>query len=91
MKFRNKITGEIRDCSPVLLNAAKLSAQNRRRLFWVGHLVNGKYERLIINQPKDKGIVLADILNLNVEKKENKIVMIKKENKVKVRKNYINN
>lgn len=62
MKFRNIKTGEIRQCSPTLLNAAKLSAQNRKRLFWVGKLVGDKYEQVPITQPQDKGILLKDIL-----------------------------
>lgn len=64
MKFKNKITGEIRECSPKLLNASKVSAQNRKRLFWVGKLVGDKYEQVAITQPEDRGILLRDILQL---------------------------
>ena len=53
MRFRNKKTGEIREFNPVRINSAKLSAQQRKRLFWC----NWKVE-----QPEDRGIYLRDIL-----------------------------
>lgn len=52
---------------PIMINASLLTAQNRKRLFWVGKLVNGKYEQVLINQPDDKGILLKDILQDNAE------------------------
>ena len=42
---------------PILINSALLSAQNRQRLYWT-NIPN-------IEQPKDKGIVLRDILEDN--------------------------
>jgi DNA (cytosine-5)-methyltransferase 3A len=62
MKFRNKKTGEIRDCTPNMLNASLVSAQNRKRLFWVGELVNDLYKVLCIYPPEDKRILLKDII-----------------------------
>ena len=53
MRFRNKKTGEIREFNPVCINSAKLSAQQRKRLFWC----NWKVE-----QPEDRGIYLRDVL-----------------------------
>src|SRR3990167_4851885 len=53
MKFRNKKTGEVREWGSVCVNAALVSAQNRKRLFWAN---------FPITQPKDKGILLKDIL-----------------------------
>jgi len=47
--------------SPVLLNSGLVSAQNRPRLYWVGKLVNGKYEKVHIEQPFDKKIAISDI------------------------------
>lgn len=44
---------------PILINSALLSAQNRQRLYWT-NIPN-------IEQPKDKGIVLRDILENEVE------------------------
>ncbi len=46
----------------VCINSALLTAQNRKRIYWVGKLVNGKYEQVDIPQPEDKGIYLKDIL-----------------------------
>lgn len=69
MKWKNKKTGEIIECSPTLLNASKVSAQNRKRLFWVGKLDKfGTYQKVEIPQPEDKGILLKDILEENVSK-----------------------
>lgn len=57
---------------PVKINSALVSAQNRVRLYWTnigvikdmfGHLVPG------ISQPKDRGIVLKDILEEEVDEK----------------------
>ena len=70
MKWKNKKTGEIIECSPTLLNASKVSAQNRKRLFWVGKLDEfGTYQKVEISQPEDKGILLKDILEESVDEK----------------------
>ena len=42
---------------PVMINAALVSAQNRKRLFWAN---------FPINQPADRGILLKDVLEKNV-------------------------
>lgn len=48
---------------PVMINASLVSAQNRKRLFWVGALcVDGTYKQVEIPQPEDRGIILKDIL-----------------------------
>lgn len=54
---------------PVMINAALVSAQNRKRLFWVGKLVGDKYEQVEISQPEDRGILLKDILESEVDEK----------------------
>ena len=69
MKFKNKKTGEILEFSPIMINAALVSAQNRKRLFWVGKLVGDTYEKVEIPQPQDRGILLKDILENNINKK----------------------
>lgn len=46
---------------PVLINGALVSAQNRERLWWTNLPIEGK--------PKDKGILLKDILEPEVDKK----------------------
>ena len=46
---------------PIMINASLVSAQNRKRLFWTN--IKG------ITQPEDKGILLKDILEKDVEEK----------------------
>lgn len=51
---------------PVMINASLVSAQNRKRLFWVGKRTdNDNYEQVYVPQPEDKGILLKDILEDN--------------------------
>lgn len=48
---------------PIMINASLVSAQNRKRLFWVGRLDEfGTYKQVEISQPEDRGILLKDIL-----------------------------
>ena len=55
---------------PVMINASLVSAQNRKRLFWVGRLDEfGTYKQVEIPQPKDRGILLKDILEPKVDEK----------------------
>lgn len=74
---RDTITKELFGIEPVMINASMVSAQNRKRLFWVGKykedryagLVRCWYEKVEIPQPKDKGILLKDILEDEVDEK----------------------
>ena len=70
---KDTITKEL-GVEPIMINAALVSAQNRKRLFWIGkltdkgHIVlveNWEYEKVNISQPEDKGILLKDILEDN--------------------------
>lgn len=58
---------------PIKINSALVSAQNRNRLYWtnIGAEADGLFGDLTckIPQPKDKGIVLKDILENNVDSK----------------------
>jgi len=54
---------------PVMINASLVSAQNRKRLFWVGKWNGEKYEQVEIQQPEDRGILLKDILESDVDEK----------------------
>lgn len=58
---------------PIEINSALVSAQNRRRLYWcnIGLKPTGLFGDLesIIQQPKDKGILLKDILETVVDDK----------------------
>lgn len=48
---------------PIMINSALLSAQNRKRLYWVGKRnSDGTYSKADVQQPEDKGILLRDIL-----------------------------
>lgn len=48
------------------INSALLSAQNRQRLYWVGkRSEDGTYSKVDVAQPKDRGILLKDILDNN--------------------------
>lgn len=48
---------------PICINSALVSAQNRKRLYWVGiKQPDGTYKKADITQPEDRGIMLKDIL-----------------------------
>ena len=51
----------------VLINSALVSAQNRQRLYWVGKRnCDGTYSKVQVEQPRDKGILLRDILESGI-------------------------
>lgn len=78
------ISKELFDVEPVMINSALLTAQNRKRLYWVGKLVDGEYKQIKIEQPKDQEIYLKDIVEENVDEKyymnDNQVLNIKKSN-----------
>jgi DNA (cytosine-5)-methyltransferase 3A len=59
--------------NPIKINSALLSAQNRQRLYWtnIASVQDGLFGDLVcsISQPKDKGILLKDILETDVADK----------------------
>jgi len=59
--------------NPIEINSSLVSAQNRRRLYWtnIGMKESGLFDDLesIIEQPKDKEILLKDVLESEVEEK----------------------
>lgn len=58
---------EVFGFEPIAINSALVSAQNRKRLYWVGVRKYGsQYKRAAIAQPKDCGIVVRDILDQTV-------------------------
>lgn len=68
--IREQITEEL-GVEPVLINSAKVSAQNRQRLYWVGRRnPDGTYSQVDVEQPVDRGILLRDILETGVAWKE---------------------
>ena len=49
---------------PICINSALLSGQNRERLYWVGRRnASGTYDSVDVQQPQDRGIILADVLD----------------------------
>lgn len=61
--IREQITAEL-GVEPVLINSALVSAQSRQRLYWLGRrMPDGTYTRVEVEQPKDRGILLRDILD----------------------------
>lgn len=68
-----KVLSRAIGCNPIEINSALVSAQNRRRLYWtnIGTVPGGLFGDpiSIIKQPKDKGILLKDILEVEVDDK----------------------
>lgn len=74
---KETITKELFGIEPIMINAALVSAQNRKRLFWVGKLVGDTYEQVIIPLPDNKNLFLKDIitgLGLDITERMNKKV-----------------
>lgn len=68
-----KVLSKAIGVKPIMINSSLVSAQNRQRLYWtnIGLEPQGLFGDLdsIIEQPKDKGILLKDILEKNVNDK----------------------
>jgi DNA (cytosine-5)-methyltransferase 3A len=68
-----KVLSKAIGVKPIEINSSLVSAQNRRRLYWtnIGMKESGLFGDLesIIKQPKDKGILLKDILENKVDEK----------------------
>lgn len=68
-----KILSKAIGVNAIEINSALVSAQNRRRLYWtnIGLEPGGLFGDLVstIKQPKDKGIMLKDILETEVDEK----------------------
>jgi len=61
---KETITKELFGIEPIMINASLVSAQNRKRLFWVGKLDEfGTYKQVEIPQPEDRNIFLKDIIH----------------------------
>jgi DNA (cytosine-5)-methyltransferase 3A len=68
-----KVLSKAIGVKPIEINSALVSAQNRRRLYWtnIGMQPSGLFGDMesIIEQPKDKGILLKHILESEVDEK----------------------
>lgn len=65
---------EISKClgvEPIMINASLVSAQNRKRLFWIGKLneKTSRYKQINMELPEDRNILLKDILETDVDEK----------------------
>ncbi len=56
------ITSTLWGIKPVMIDAALVSAQQRKRLFWVGKKDGDMYRQVYIPQPEDRKIRLKDVL-----------------------------
>jgi DNA (cytosine-5)-methyltransferase 1 len=68
-----KILSKAIGVNPIMINSSLLSAQNRQRLYWtnIGLEPAGLfgYPQTTIEQPNDKGILLKDVLESEVDEK----------------------
>jgi DNA (cytosine-5)-methyltransferase 3A len=68
-----KILSKAIGVNPIMINSSLVSAQNRQRLYWtnIGMKPSGLFGDLesTIQQPKDLGILLKDILEAEVDEK----------------------
>lgn len=66
-EVKEEITKELFGIEPVMINSALLTAQTRKRFYWIGKLQeDGTYKKVEITQPEDRGIFLKDILESGV-------------------------
>ena len=69
-EWQNVISEHLFGIQPVEIDSALVSAQRRKRLYRVGKRnEDWSYSQVIISQPKDKGILLKDILEQEVDPK----------------------
>jgi len=60
---KDKITEYLFGIEPIKIDSALLTAQQRKRYYWVGALQeDGNYKKVEIDQPKDEGIILKDVI-----------------------------
>lgn len=69
-EYQDIISDNLFWIQPIEINSALLVRQNRKRLYWVWELQEDwTYKRVEIEQPKDRGILLKDILEDEVDEK----------------------
>lgn len=69
-EYQNIITEHLFWVEPIEINSSLLTAQNRKRLYWVWERQkDGAYKKVEINQPEDRWILLKDILEEVVDDK----------------------
>lgn len=61
---------------PICINSARVSAQNRQRLYWVGKRnADGTYSKVDVQQPEDRGILLRDVLDGVTDREKGRAVI----------------
>lgn len=61
---------------PIMINSALVSAQNRQRYYWVGKRnEDGSYSKVDVRQPKDRGILLRDILDGVADREKSRAII----------------
>lgn len=61
---------------PILINSARVSAQNRQRYYWVGKRnEDGSYSKVDVRQPEDRGIVLKDVLDGVADREKSRAII----------------
>lgn len=69
-EYQDIITEHLFWINPVKINSSLVSAQNRKRLYWVWELQeDGTYRTVDVPQPNDKKIFLKDILENEVDER----------------------
>lgn len=61
-QWQDLISSQLWEIEPQMINAALVSAQQRRRLFWIGKRQGDHYIQVDVGLPHDQGILLKDIL-----------------------------
>lgn len=75
-KEAKRIISETLGVEPIMINAALVSAQSRKRLFWT-NIATDVFGNCHIPQPEDRGILLKDVLESGVTiNNENKSLCI---------------
>lgn len=74
MKYEHELViSRLLNINPIKINSALVSAQNRQRNYWtnINNKPIGLFNEMVctIPQPEDKGILLKDILESNVDEK----------------------
>lgn len=90
---------EIRRCitetfgfEPIMINSDLVSAQNRKRLYWVGKRnADGTYSKVNVEQPEDRGILLKDVLDSAVAMSEKAHAVIASAGRTTEREYFIKN
>lgn len=55
---------------PIMINSSLVSAQSRKRLYWVGIKDGDTYRKADIRQPEERGIVMQDIIDNAISVKD---------------------